>query len=117
MYGTVPTGKLLRYNANFSTSIIDHNLMTYPYKVEVQHFVCGGLQLRRRFERVSVRFFIQVKHGTYNPPSAGSKGPQHVSLLGPGGKIRCSTSSDGISSTILGGKNGESLVKKCTGKY
>ena len=37
----------------------------------------GGRATAQKVETVSVRFHIEVKHGTYYPPSLGSKGPQH----------------------------------------
>ena len=49
-------------------------------------------QLRRRFETVSIRFYIEVNNdGTYDPPWVASKGPQQLNLSPwpslPGGKI------------------------------
>ena len=72
MYGTVRIGKLQR----FSTSKVATQQKIYQWR---QAFP-GGVQLRRRFETVSVRFYIEVKRGTYTPllPELGSEGGQQL---------------------------------------
>ena len=66
-YGTLPTGKLLHYTATlFDLSVLhNYNLITHLYQLEQAN--SGAVQLRRRFETVSVRFYIADKRGTYNP--------------------------------------------------
>jgi hypothetical protein len=57
--------------------------MIYLCQIELGQSDPGVLQLRRRFETVSVCFYVEVKCGAYNPspPDLGSKGPQHLSPL------------------------------------
>ena len=66
--------------------------MTKPYQSKQSN--PGPLQLHRRFGTSEVRLGIQVKGGTYIPTPL-TKGPQQLSIPGPGGKIRGGTSNDG----------------------
>ena len=85
--------KISEFSNKDTATLLDlynHNMMTYRYQ-SIQADP-GAVQLRRRFESMSVRFFIKVllKRGTYYPPKL-LKGPQHLSLvLPPGGKIHIS---------------------------
>ena len=62
--GTLPTGKLLHYNATLLDLHI-YNLITHLS--QLGQFDSGAVQLGRRFETVRVRLYNEVKHGTYNP--------------------------------------------------
>ena len=61
--------KFLKISNKYTATLLDlynHNPMKHLYQ-ELQDSV-GGVQLRRRFETVSVDIFIEVKRYTYNPP-------------------------------------------------
>ena len=69
MYGTLPTGKLLHYTATL-LDLYNHNLITYPFQGQGDP---GAVQLSRRFERVSVRSYIEVKMWNLQSTKVGIK--------------------------------------------
>ena len=68
-YGTVPTGKVLMIHF---LELHNHSLMTSGSDTVLSR----GRATAQKVETVSVRFYIEVKRGTYYPPCL-SKGPQH----------------------------------------
>ena len=99
MYGTLPTGKLLR---DYTATLLDlhnHNLITYLYQLGQGD--PGTVQLRRRFETMSVRFYIEVKHRTltiHQERDQKDRSTCHHYYDLEGKISRCSTDNDGISS-------------------
>jgi hypothetical protein len=79
MFETFPPGP--RWETTTPFLDLHNHDMIYLCQIELGQSDPGVLQLRRRFETVSVCFYVEVKCGAYNPPNLGSKGPQHLSPL------------------------------------